>query len=64
VRVEIKGSGFLWIVFIVFVTLKLTGAIDWSWWWVTAPLWAPFGLAFVIVSVYLVCKQVSRLFKR
>jgi len=26
--------------FIVFLVLKLTGAIAWSWWWVTAPLWA------------------------
>ena len=25
--------------FIVFLTLKLTGAITWSWWWVTSPLW-------------------------
>lgn len=24
---------------IVFVTLKLTGIIAWSWWWVTAPTW-------------------------
>lgn len=24
---------------IVFVTLKLTGHIDWSWWWVTLPFW-------------------------
>ena len=26
-------------VFLVFLTLKLTGHIDWSWWWITAPLW-------------------------
>lgn len=24
---------------LVFVTLKLTGVIDWSWWWVLSPLW-------------------------
>jgi hypothetical protein len=24
---------------IVFITLKLTGVIDWSWWWVIAPYW-------------------------
>jgi glycerol uptake facilitator-like aquaporin len=23
------------------IVLKLEHAIDWSWWWVTAPLWAP-----------------------
>jgi hypothetical protein len=27
------------VLFIVFLVLKLTGHIDWSWWWVTAPLW-------------------------
>lgn len=25
--------------FLVFLVLKLTGVIDWSWWWVTSPLW-------------------------
>lgn len=24
---------------LVFVVLKLTGEIDWSWWWVLSPLW-------------------------
>lgn len=28
------------ILFLVFLVLKLTGHIDWSWWWVSAPLWA------------------------
>lgn len=26
---------------IAFVVLKLTGHIDWSWLWVTAPFWGP-----------------------
>ena len=26
------------VVFIVFLILKLTDVIDWSWWWVTSPL--------------------------
>jgi hypothetical protein len=30
----------LWgMTFLVFLLLKLTGAIAWSWWWVTSPLW-------------------------
>ena len=35
-------------VFIIFLILKLTGVIAWSWWWVTCPLWieAVFALAF------------------
>ena len=35
------GVGVLGLMFIVFLTLKLTDYIDWSWWWVTAPLWLP-----------------------
>lgn len=37
--------------FLLFLTLKLTGHIAWSWWWVTAPLWAGFvfALGFIVV---------------
>lgn len=43
------------LVFIVFLVLKLCNIINWSWWWVTAPLWIPVALAvaiFVIVVLY------------
>ena len=33
---------------LLFVGLKLTGHIDWSWFWVTCPWW--FGLALVLVA--------------
>ena len=29
---------------IVFVALKLFGAINWSWWWVVSPLWIPWAI--------------------
>ena len=32
---------------LIFITLKLTGHITWSWWWVLAPFWGP--LVFVII---------------
>lgn len=35
-------------VFIVFLVLKLVGTIDWSWWWVTCPLWAGVAIAVAI----------------
>ena len=31
-------------IFIMFLILKLTDNIDWSWWWVTSPLWIPVAL--------------------
>lgn len=39
-----SSGGFL--LFIVFLVLKLTGVIDWSWWFVTMPLWI--GLALTL----------------
>jgi hypothetical protein len=39
------------ILFFIFLTLKLTGTIDWSWWWVTSPLWLPFAAAVVILGI-------------
>ncbi len=36
-----SGLNLTVVLFIVFLILKLTGEIDWSWWWVTSPLWLP-----------------------
>ncbi len=36
---------------LIFITLKLLGVIDWSWWWVTAPLWAVPILVMVTITV-------------
>jgi hypothetical protein len=44
------GLGLASVLFVVFLVLKLTGTIGWSWWWVTAPLWGSVIL-FVIVAV-------------
>lgn len=44
-----SGIGLGTILFIVFLVLKLTNFIDWSWWWVTAPLWIPFSILFVLI---------------
>ena len=48
-----NGVGVLGLMFIVFLTLKLTGHIGWSWWWVTAPLWLPtaVGLSIGLIAI-------------
>jgi len=46
-----NGIGLAGSTFIVFLILKLTHNIDWSWWWITSPLWIPAALVFVIVLV-------------
>jgi hypothetical protein len=42
---------FFGILALIFITLKLTGHIAWSWWWVLAPLWGPIVLAVVIAGL-------------
>jgi len=34
-----NGSGFVGLLTIVFIVLKLIGHISWSWWWVLSPIW-------------------------
>ena len=50
------GIGFTGLLTIVFIVLKLTDHIDWSWWWVLSPLWigALVGLAFLAVALLLI----------
>ncbi len=56
-----SGVGVLGLLGVAFVVLKLTGYIDWSWWWVTAPFWGGFALVLVItligVPVYLLLSR-------
>jgi hypothetical protein len=47
------GMSFGTVLFIVFLILKLTGAITWSWWWVTSPLWIPFAVIIIIFGIIL-----------
>lgn len=46
--------GFHHVLALVFITLKLCHVIDWSWWWVTLPLWVWFpvlGGLFLIIKI-------------
>ena len=42
------GMGLAGWLTLLFVGLKLTGYINWSWWWVFAPIW---GVALIILVV-------------
>jgi hypothetical protein len=61
---------------LLFLALKLCGVVDWSWWWIAAPLWGPpaallllalaalFGLvatAFVAGMISGVAKAIAKL---
>ena len=54
-----SGSiGFAGMLTILFIGLKLTGHIDWSWWWVVSPIWITVGAVagiFFIAAVIIGC---------
>lgn len=45
------GVGFCGLLTVAFIVLRLTGYIDWDWWWVLAPLWVPMLILFVVFVV-------------
>ena len=45
------GVGFLGLLTIVFIVLKLTKLITWSWWWVLSPVWVPLAIALLVVAI-------------
>jgi hypothetical protein len=45
------GIGFLGLLTVLFVGLKLTHNIDWSWFWVLAPLVVPLAIWLAIIAV-------------
>ena len=47
-----SGIGVLGLLGVAFVVLKLTGVIDWSWWWVTLPFWGGFALALIVLVIF------------
>jgi hypothetical protein len=54
------GIGFSGLLTIVFIVLKLTKVIDWSWWWVTCPLWIPIAIFVVLVIIVLLIRMFVR----
>lgn len=46
---EIKVGSFATLLTVVFITLKLCGVINWSWWWVVSPIFISVGLALFIL---------------
>ena len=51
-QVTIGNGWFASVLGLIFITLKLTGVITWSWWWVLSPFWIPvaiFLVAFLVI---------------
>ncbi|CAH9012793.1 transmembrane fragile-X-F protein [Vibrio phage 141O35-1] len=58
------GIGFFGVLTILFIGLKLASVINWSWWWVLAPMWLPVTAAVGILLLMLIVKTLYQLAKR
>jgi hypothetical protein len=45
--------------FLLFTGLKLGGVINWSWWWITAPLWIPVSIGLSLIIIIGIIKWVE-----
>jgi hypothetical protein len=52
--VQSGGTNITGLLGVLFVGLKLTGYIDWSWWYVTLPFWGPVAILLAVLAVILV----------
>jgi len=46
-----SGIGFVGLLTIVFITLKLLGKITWSWLWVLSPIWISTAVVLVVLGI-------------
>ena len=46
------GIGFAGLLAVAFIVLKLTGFIDWSWWWVLSPIWISVTIVVLLAIIY------------
>jgi len=49
-----SGIGFCGLLAIVFIVLKLTNVIAWSWLWILAPLWIPLSSVLVVLIIMII----------
>ena len=54
-----SGIGFPGLLTVLFIGLKLTGNITWSWVWVLSPLWISFALFLVIAAIVVIAAVIS-----
>lgn len=54
------GIGFFGLLGIVFIVLKLTGYINWSWWIVLSPIWGSIlvGLLIFLVVSFVIYRNI------
>ena len=59
-NVRNSGMGFISVLTLMFVVLKLTNNISWSWIWVLSPIWISIILMILIFGIILVAGRIKK----
>ena len=54
------GIGFTGLLAIVFIVLKLTNVIEWSWVWVLSPIWIPIAIYIFVLLIAIIVAILRR----
>lgn len=57
---EVAAEASWWgaVAFLPLLVLKLTATLTWSWWWITAPVWAPATTVLALLAVAVVEEKI------
>lgn len=63
-EVQSGGIGFCGLLTILFIALKLTGNITWSWLWILSPIWIPaiivVAIMLIVLIIYVIWKVIEK----
>lgn len=59
IRINLGGGLLSTLLTVLFVYLKLTAQISWSWIWVLSPLWIPFAIVFTLAILCIIILLIS-----
>lgn len=63
-RQQRGGIGFVGLLTILFIGLKLTNYIGWSWWWVLSPIWIVILISVALVTIGAMVEARKKLWER
>lgn len=55
-----SAGSFSTLLLLLFIALKLTGHITWSWWWVLSPIWIPTAITVVLFSIWVLVVYIKK----
>lgn len=58
-KTETGGVGFVGLLTLAFIVLKLCKVIAWSWWWVLAPVWIAIGLIILGLAIFILVQYIK-----